>query len=181
MIDLAHKAFLERVKLAFPEVTATYLNWQGSHIKVQYPYMVIVTVSSKLQSFIPSVAEKINDQSSIMNTGQWETRINIHYLSEQGKINNQSSVLQRFVDFMQGDLISGSKASASLVVPFGDENYKKCNISLLGWDLQQNSGSIRKGDRRIIFELLMDVPRLVKVDVPIIKDIIQNTEVSEYA
>ena len=175
MIDAAFSAFINRLKTEFTEVQQILLNWPGPNLKVKFPYMVVLIVSQKPEMFTPRHLKSTKDDSTdpptyrnVYVTGQWETRIDVHYLAKRGKRSDQTALIQKFTDFMQADFIAERSISPTLVLPFGTESYQKANIQILDWQLDQISANIQVGERRSIFELIMDIPRLVETAVPTI-------------
>ena len=188
MINDAFKAFIKKLQNEFPisEVEDIHLNWPGPDTEVVFPYMVVLTVNQEVQDFTPQLVKKNTDGSFVYVNGQWTSRIDVHYLSRRGRRDDQEAFIQKFTDLFQSDFIKsgGDNPTPSLILPFGTgEKYENATIHYLSWQLDQISSNIQEGERRSIFELLMDVPRIVTTsagDSHTITDVRISADISEF-
>ena len=190
MINEAFSAFISKLQTSFPkpEVQEIHLNWPGPKVKVNFPYLVVLTVSQEITNFTPKLVKKNTDNSFVYVTGEWTSRVDVHYLSRRGKADDQQQFIQKFTNLFEEGLIkdNGESQSPSLVLDFGAENppapYKKTTINFLSWQLDQQASNIQLGERRSIFELVMDVPKIVQTEPGyLIKDIDLLADISENA
>ena len=183
MIALAFEEFISELKKSFPEVQNIHLNWPGPTVSVKFPYLVVLTAHNTVQPFTERLVKKIegsDPEKQVYITGQFESRIDVHYLSKNASLKDQTQLIQRFSDFFQYDFIKDrSMSTNSRVLCFGTEVYEKANIQLLDWQLDQASNNIQLGERRSIFELLMDTPRIVEKCLHLIGKIRLKGEIGE--
>jgi len=153
---------------------------------MRFPSFVVLYVSSQLEVFTPKVLRKtrstskgVTIYSNVYVSGQWTTRVDIHYLSKGAGRDDQTLVVQKMIDLFQDDFVLDKTPSATLTLSFGDQPYETFNVQFLQWYLDQKATDIQKGERRSIFELTLDIPRLIETPTPQVQEIKIKTAIGE--
>lgn len=179
MIARAFESFRNLIKEQFPDVDVL-INWPPPHKKIKYPSLILITPSQSLMRYMPKfLLNEQRDEEVInhYNTGQWEVRLDMHYISTSLK--DQSNFIDAVNSFFDQEIAEDVNISSNRVFSFGSRDFEKANISFLSWNLDQSSFNIKSGERRCIFELLLDIPNLVESRIPVIKRIESKIEIGE--
>ena len=176
----ALKSFANFIEGIFTQVKV-HLNWPGPGVKVKFPYFALLLVNSHVkrweQSYIGEHTENSETKRYYIN-GQIESRVDLHYFAKDGQIKDQEIKLDNIIDIFNSQFASDETGSSNLIVTFGALNLKAA-ITLTDYQLFHSPDTIQSGERRIIFNLLMDTPSIVKTGLPLIRTIKTDSEIGE--
>ena len=140
--------------------------------------MTILNVSQTHIHYPQEYVETYN-KKSIYNLGEWRCRVNFHYFaSVKADLNPFIDTFTNFFRTKAQDTI----ASRNLIIPFGTRYYENTTLTLLNYEIDQQSFPLQEGSgRRVIFETMASFPDLVEEQIPIMTDpkLDERSEVSE--
>lgn len=159
-----------------------YLNWPGPHIRLKFPYFALVLVHSRItrweNQFLQSKIENSKDIQYFSN-GQWESRVDLHYFSKDSELEDQNLNVEKIDEIFNSQFASDQTGSSNLIIPFGDLDGVNMSVTLVDYQLQQTPEVIQSGERRAIISLLMDIPSIVKTELPLVKTLPLDAYVGE--
>ena len=153
---------------AFPKVRVQDFPKPAQAFKT--PALTIIVTTSRLGRFTPKVVEKVSDQKFRQNVGQYETQAKLHYFAKTRK--DQYDFIQKFNEFMDKAQTDDLKVSSNLVFSYGSKTYEEANVTLLDSFNLSDEHIVKQGELRTIFDLLIDSPKIISVEVPEIKETI---------
>ena len=168
MIKLATDALRDALEDTFTGLKGIYNNWPGPEVKEQYPYMVVFMNRANVERMPYRLVKTLTDNSKLYSSGYFNIDLDVNYLARGGQIEDQAAVLDRMSDFFNINLsLSNLKETeTSRDIPYEIQNYTAtANVRLLNISLDQTGPDLQPGDRRSIFSLNMDAPRL-KIENP---------------
>ena len=169
MLSLATKALRDELNKFFPELKGRiYSNWPGLEKQEVYPYIVVFSNRASIERLEYEEIGAMEDGSTLFSTGYWDVRIDVNYLSKEGLLSDQESLVDKISDFFNIQLtkppLRPSEVSRDILYHVG-KYLITANVVLNNINLIQDGVDIKRGDRRSIAELSMHAPRL-KIEKP---------------
>ena len=173
MMKQALDAFVKKMRTSFPEISGVLRSWPGPETQAEFPYFVLLVVTAELDKWQP-----FHLGDGRWHTGQWEVRLDLHHLSQDGDDDNQIQVSEKFASFFDGDVVTDGHTSLDLHYGPAEQN-NVANFRLLAFNFENQPHAISKGERRTIFNLEADIPQISTLKTVPIKRIDTDIKVSE--
>lgn len=166
--------FIEKLSEGLPD-TEFIKNWPEDNVNPQYPFASVMTVSS-LPSRFAGGQEFISREGNKnrYKTATWLTKINLHYFYQKESESDQAVAF--FQDFFN---TTKEGITGEVQLRFGDNPQDICQIRLMDWQLDTGEGTLRKGERRLLFSLEMESITTKEITQPVIKKIEIDAKLSE--
>ena len=173
MVKNALSALNTKLKDFF-KINEVYNFWPGPDVKAKYPYMTVLLVTSNLVKWSPKQVDKTT-AGFVFSVGQQEVRIDIHYLSIEGEIDDQIGIIDKMSDFF-GSQVNKGYLSLDLS---SNSSREIANIRLLSHSIDDTGINIAMGERRIIFHTEMDIPQFITSSLPTLRRIDIDAKIAE--
>ena len=129
-------------------------DWPSANVRLKYPSLVFLRSHSRFMSF-PN-RKHLGGNHFIV--GDWEVSLKIHQLSKS------SSDQVDFIEKLSSFFTKGAEDyDPSITFSFGENPSSNATVYYLGHRLIEDDFALKKGERRVIVDLTMDLPKIVSV------------------
>ena len=175
MLDRTLDAFSNYMKLKLPQgrVKTFLTNHPQPNVELVYPALCIVPLSPKRTVYAPRPVgtrtltkevdgNTINVKETDYINGEFTSTIMVHYYGSTK--DDRADFIETFYTlFAESQVFEGQDTSLS--IPYGALNYERCNLTIVDYHFTTDSEAIRSEEIKVIFEVLLDYPSVLKTQV----------------
>ena len=159
-------------------VTQVTANWPTDQDRPKYPFICAIVASSVARRGMAGATFLAREGTdNRYYTGEWTTTLNLHFFFQTAE--EQNRVVGQINSFFQTLQDKGKDITGEVDLKFGPEEWETITLRYNDFRLASGESGLRKGERRIIFEVFMDSVTSELVSGPVLKETKLDVKVAE--